>query len=700
MGNKTGLIQDKPLYAIAMSLYSFSIIALETLFFHVLLIVTNYLTATFIISIAMLGIAAGSILSFYLHKARESTVLSLFSIIFFLSIALSYYNITHIGTLKYPYFLVLPFLSGSVIISLIFSRANSNKTYFINLTASAMGVVFPIIFVPLLKSENCLVLLSIIPFLFLFFLSFRTKHFLPRLLFQIFIIGIVAALCFFIYHNQSTPDHIPAADFRTKILPAIRHTPSLKFMKKVFEYDEKTGDYILKGDAYDAKRASYILRETGYNNIYLDLNYDVKCDASMRSMFNKSYCAGESIVLSEDSLLGRIELMSRNTNYMHLAINSVLVDGIDNSIGSYFDPRVPHIDNARVFIVGLSADGIVKSAKRLKKASVSGIEINPIILRIMQEDGQFSRFSKKPYSNLSVYKGEGRSFLESHETSWDIITLMNIHAEHGPNCTLAPEYFHTVEALKLMLTRLTDRGFLVFEEILMNDRSYFAYQKFVNTVLQALQESGSEDPFEHIIAYSWDFWSSANNFRTIMIKRVPFQEKELKRFDKYWKVLTNTNRYPDAVLDLYPGKTIKTPLENFAKSKKRLSRSSYIPQSIRSNVFEQKLIRKLGTEDSDFLKQVYKYYDYSCRFYRTKINQEQKQRLQSILKKVNWPLKLDLSPVRDDKPFPFNIYQDKQEIKELMRIIFILTSLLFLPLLFLILKKFKSHGFRLPLHFM
>ena len=55
----------------------------------------------------------------------------------------------------------------------------------------------------------------------------------------------------------------------------------------------------------------------------------------------------------------------------------------------------PHIDNPKVFIIGLSYDGIVKSAKQLPGSSVSGVEFSPVIMKIMMEnnkEGYFSEF--------------------------------------------------------------------------------------------------------------------------------------------------------------------------------------------------------------------------------------------------------------------------------------------------------------------
>ena len=69
------LMPKSVIYFTAMFLFSFLVIALETIQFHMLLAVTNYLKATFMISIAMLGIAMGSLLGFYLSKLKVQGIL-------------------------------------------------------------------------------------------------------------------------------------------------------------------------------------------------------------------------------------------------------------------------------------------------------------------------------------------------------------------------------------------------------------------------------------------------------------------------------------------------------------------------------------------------------------------------------------------------------------------------------------------------
>ncbi|HOV14868.1 MAG TPA: hypothetical protein PK771_11330, partial [Spirochaetota bacterium] len=591
---------DSVLNLTAMFIFSLAVIACEVVFLHMLFITTSYLKATFIIAIAMLGIAAGSFIGFYLIKFNNFFVMLFSSILFLVSIVLSYYNIITIGFLKYPFFLILPFIFGSIIISTIFSKEHSNTSYFVNLIGSALGSVIPIFLVRQWKSEGALILIMVVPLIFLVLLSLKIKNIILKIVFSLISIFLVIVVVNFFNNNNALPDKITINQMEEQIIPEasvprwlfgeeynnivnqlskeekavftglydyddffskyrkkstldikqvqegaklINKTNyknnDLKFIKKVFVKNEKTGIYDLNGDHYDKKRAKYLLQDLYFEkyNYYerlpiltfikkfiiektgmIDLNFNIIPHRDLAKLLKIYSPDRNRVILSEDSLFGRVELTG-DDEYMNMSIDGVILDGIDSYNGAFYDPRIPNtIEEAKVFIIGLSADGIVKSAKKLPKVKkVAGIEINPTIKRIMEEDGQFSKFAAYPYKDLEVHFGEGRSFLKSTKETYDYISLMNIHMEHGPNCSLSPEYFHTIEGTTMLLNKLTDRGMVVYEEILFNYRSTHAFYKFLNTLVATLEKMGVKNPREHIYIFEWDFWGSANVFRTVCL---------------------------------------------------------------------------------------------------------------------------------------------------------------------------------------
>jgi len=749
-------IPDIIIYFSAMAMFSFSIISLEMIFFHQLLIVTNYLKATFIISIAMLGIASGSFISFYLSKINSKFIILISSICLFLSIILSYYNIINIGELKYPFYLILPFIFGSIIISSIFSKENSNFIYFTNLIGSALGVIFPIIFVSLIKSENTLILLLFIPVVFIFILTLSFKNLYLSILIKIPPVIVFIFLVFFLKNNLYIPQYIEKNDFENKIMPELiipqkldyydynsffinyiwrnkdktfinnlytwndkweiyerkkkltenekevcikilksynYENEDIKFINRVYNENKNTGYYDLSGDEYDGKRAKYLLSEIGYIKTY-DLYFDVKNNRMFKEL-EKIFAISRRLIFSEDNLIGRVDLVGKMENFqLNFASNGVILDNLDRFNGVLYDPRVPHmphIKKPKIFIVGLSADGIVKSARRIKDARISGIEINPTVIKIM-EKGQFAEFSDYPYRNINVHRGEGRSFLESTSEIYDMITLMNIHMEHSPICTLSPEYFHTIEGTKLLLNKISKDGYVVYEEIIMRDRSQYAFYKFIKTIMAAMKDMNINNPENHIIIFQWDFFEGGV-FRTVAIKKNPFTDEELKNFKIFINNIIDFDQIQKEKILYFPGMTTKSIEEDIITGENKSNEMIYIPKRISAYNFTNDILKKI--KDQDDLEFIIKQYIYGRdqRYYLRNIDEDVKKRIISIFYTINYSYKIDITPATDDKPFPFDVYKNKKEIKNLLYLIILLTSVLFIPILFLLLGKTEKYKY-------
>jgi hypothetical protein len=651
---------------LAMFLFSFAIIAIEIIFYHLLMIIIGYLYSTFIISIAMLGIAGGSVLGFYLLKFKRDNVLVISGLLFLFSIALSYYNITHIAIMQYPYFLILPFLFGAIIVSSIFADNHSNKVYFVNLLASGLGVIFPIFFVPWLKSENSILILMFIPIIFIFIISFYYKL-ISNVFLKFVSLGLGVVLIFILYFNLSLPIEISKDNFEQKILPKITDKYDKEFMQKNYHLKEDGRTYQIEAELYDQKRAKYILADIGYQPI-IDINYNIKGKYRLKKLSKIYPFLNDNVYkvrFSEDSLLGRVEFLARNDKSYIMCINGNMLDDLSKGNGTIKDPRVPHLNDAKVFIVGLSADGIVKSAKKLPNAKVGGIEINPIIRRVMLEDGKFSKFSK-----------------------------YNIHMEYGPNSTYSPEYFHTVEGTDLLLNKITDRGFVVYEEIITNFRSKYSFVKFINTLMQSLKDRGVEDPKQHVAVFKWDFWGSAKIFRTVIVKKTPFTKKEQRSFKKYLALLEE--QYQPTVL-LFPRKTANSKLEKEIFTGQNSYHLERFQRIFEIPSFKNELLNKLPDEaDRKALKNIYKYNKKYVIYKRpNKLNEEQKSKLAELFTKAEYPYELDVSPTYDDRPFPFDVFKQRFEIKKMAKLITILASILLIPVLLRNLRRFKEYKFSL-----
>ena len=725
MTDNTGSIRDSIINNIAMFLFSFSVMALETIFMHQLLIVTNYITATFVISIAMIGIAAGGFLSFYLARIRGYAVMMIASMLFIASIPLSYYNIIRIGEYGYPYFLVLPFLFAAIIISLLFSRGNSNKIYFTNLVASACGVIFPIISVSAIKSENSLIVLMFIPAIFILTLTVAFRNIFLKILAAAISIPLLFGVWFVLQENLKLPSEFTKAEFEQKIIPSIKSNFDKKFMLSKFTL--KGDRYLIESTYYDKMRAKYILNDISYTHILdpekypilkkygiadygltntIDLNYNIKADNKNQIDGRKTWAshmkfANWKLVYSADDLMGKIDLFAVDDNNIFFCTNAIPLDTVDKGNGTIYDPRVPQIDNPKIFIIGLSYDGIVKSAKRQEGARVSGVEFSPIIMNIMMEnnkEGYFSVFGNYPYKGLDAYHAEGRYFLSSNNETYDMITLMNLHYEYPSIATLAPEYLHTVEATKMMLNKLSDKGMVVYEEIIETKRARLSFYKFLNTLKQSMKEMGIKNPDNNIIIYAWDFWGTGKQFQTILIKKAPFTDKELSKFASYHSVIAP--KYGSAIF-LHPNMKTGHPFEKYFRADPPIYSGKDYPDGITKKEYDSDILAKIeNTEDKKFIEGKYKYNPTYSKYYllRSQMTNADNTRLEAILDKVNFPYELDLSPVTDNNPYPFNIYKNKKEVRDFLDIILKIAGVMLIPVLLLAVFKYGSQRFRLLGH--
>jgi hypothetical protein len=759
----------------AMIVSSAAIIALETLLFHLLQIVTDYLTATSIIGLAMFGIALGGLVSFLLARVNLLVTTALAAAGLFVSIVFSYGAVIAVNGLAFPWPLILPFFFASLIVSNVYAAGlNANILNFANSIGAGIGALAPLVLVPALKSETALLALLLVPCLLLLLTALRTKNLLLKgAAAAVALVALVAALQAGIA-NRAVPGRIDAALFERKILPAATAAAdenglanrNWDFMKTaykknhdayVFSGDEtdrsrarallaytgfgerfplagltfragtadlgdgsvipapvfegelarafrlrfrgpldkdtdaaflrkafrKEGDeYRLEGTDYDRQRAKFLLGDLGFYPFY-DLALDVRRHGGERDRM-KMYNGDPRVLLSEDDLLGRLEYTG-NEEGQAMAMNAVYLDSIDPYNGAYRDPRVPRVDflkSPSVFVIGLSADGIIKSVKRLERSTTVGVELHPVVMRTMSEQGLFATLAHRPYDGVEAHQAEGRSFVENDPRFWDMISLMNIHPEHGPLNTVAPENLHTVEGVRALLDRLTDRGLLVYEEIVMNARSELAFQKFLNTCRAAL--GNAAHPERCFYVFRWDFWGAANNFRTLILRRTPLSKEEVKQLDGYFQALLP--EYESAQIDYSPDRATGSEYERVILGKAPLA-GERLPDNLRAQEFGDRILCRLDDpRDVEFLLSQYAWSGSAWFLKNASPPAADRTRIMGLMRRAGYPVGIDLSPVTDDRPFPYAVWREKTEILEIVNRVFLFALILALPVVVLFLR--------------
>ena len=319
MNNESSTTANRKSYDVflnyaAVIIFPFSIIVLEAVLFHLLMIVSNYLQATTVISIALFGIAFGGLVSFYLLRYSKALVINISAVIFILSIGMSYYSIVRLDNFNFPWLLIFPFFSGSLIVSAVFSRADSHKVYFTDLTASALGVIFPIITVYYIKSENTLLLLSIMPLLYIFMQLFTVKNRGLMVFGQIITFISVVLIILFIVMNITVPRAINSHDFEEKVLPSITKEIEKKIISSAYSKSSDGSRYLLDTtDPDKVMMAKNVLTGTDYYPFVMDLsrNYKPSFSAEKNYKIYTDQLSDYTFLYSRDSLIGRVEFIPK-----------------------------------------------------------------------------------------------------------------------------------------------------------------------------------------------------------------------------------------------------------------------------------------------------------------------------------------------------------------------------------------------------
>lgn len=170
------------------------------------------------------------------------------------------------------------------------------------------------------------------------------------------------------------------------------------------------------------------------------------------------------------------------------------------------DRRVVYgvVPEPRVFVIGSAADGIVKPLKEITPPDrIDSVEINSGILQMMQHD--YYDASGQAYKGLRPLQGNALSVLRRSLKKYDMITLVNAHSSRWVGAFGPPDFLHTRESYDLYFDRLTENGYLLFEERPDTRRGELGVKRMILTLYDCLKRRGVKDPSQHF--FIWEFMS-------------------------------------------------------------------------------------------------------------------------------------------------------------------------------------------------
>ena len=200
----------------------------------------------------------------------------------------------------------------------------------------------------------------------------------------------------------------------------------------------------------------------------------------------------------------------------------------------------------RAAVIGVGGGRDMLSARVFGVPDVTGVEINPILARLLTTEPGFADFSglaNQPGFHFHV--DEGRSWFARTSQSFDVIqmSLVDTWAATGAGAfTLSENGLYTVDAWTIFLGRLTNNGvFTVSRWYSPSDANETG--RLVSLAAATLFKLGITEPRRHVLL------AASGSIATLIVSRSPFSDTNLALLervaaDKQFKILLSPDRDP------------------------------------------------------------------------------------------------------------------------------------------------------------
>jgi len=198
----------------------------------------------------------------------------------------------------------------------------------------------------------------------------------------------------------------------------------------------------------------------------------------------------------------------------------------DFSAGLVYRLRPP----GRVLIIGPGGGVDVARALAAGSRDVTGVEINPIIVGdIMRGVMRPNSFALYDRPDVHIHVEDGRSFIRRSREQYDVIqaTLVDTWASTAAGAfALTENNLYTVEAFQEYLRHLTPGGIVSITR--WEFETPREALRLVALGLEALQREGATTPARHFIVVADNALSSIGTTATVLLKRTPFTDDETR----------------------------------------------------------------------------------------------------------------------------------------------------------------------------
>ncbi|RKX78752.1 MAG: hypothetical protein DRP87_05420, partial [Spirochaetes bacterium] len=248
---------------------------------------------------------------------------------------------------------------------------------------------------------------------------------------------------------------------------------------------------------------------------------------------------------------------------------AVLVDGeLAGSIFLIDDPEKAEIldytpqsiayrlkDKPRVLLLGEVGGVNVWLARRFGASEITVVQTNPQLISIMQEDLAGRGGDVYLDERVDVINQDPRLFIERTERTFDIIQF--VVAESMPSGSsglhsLHEDYLLTVQAFRASLQRLSGDGFISITRGMQTPARDNI--KIFGMVVEALKQTGVEDPAEHLL-YSRNYIAV-----NVTASRTPISKNKIENFQNVCReLLMDIEHAPGIPLSVYEQQINRVP---------------------------------------------------------------------------------------------------------------------------------------------
>jgi spermidine synthase len=215
--------------------------------------------------------------------------------------------------------------------------------------------------------------------------------------------------------------------------------------------------------------------------------------------------------------------------------------------------------NQNVLVIGSAGGQEIKAALMYGAEHVDGLEMVGSIVELGKDDYADYIGGLFLHPAVSVYAGEGRSFLRSSEKEYDIVQIFSNHTSSSVAAgtgALSTNYLQTSDAYREYFSHLSENGILHI--------NHHNYPRMITTAALAWVQIGRSEFEKHVIVYER---SSDETLPTLLIKMQPWTADELEQVKKFFAAQfpSESNIYTLVVDPLSPENN-SIPLEYFSGS--------------------------------------------------------------------------------------------------------------------------------------